>query len=380
MSRLLTPQDQTSEYVDRGLSIIPLVPRGKTPLISALPLVHGKPSWKPYQTKAATTEEVGLWYADHSPDMGGTGLNIGLVTGYPGSLCLHVVDVDSSAQPPSLAACRTATVQTGREGGGWHFYFKGPQGLPSGRYTIDGTSCEFKGVGSYVVAPVSVHASGTAYTFIEERGLSAIKDLPGVLMKQLEAQFMSDIPKGRGPNIKGRACLEQMWVRTLKGPCGSDPGERELTMYGFYQVLQTAGHNEAYARLWTEKKNAVCVPPMTDRELLKITMRGPEAKRPGHAYGVSCPWVQRNLPWVDCEGCRYANREALHMVNAYELEQVQRGMSPAVFSVYIALVRQESNTGIRVLSLSELQEETGLSKPTIIAAKQTLRDKGLLPR
>jgi hypothetical protein len=378
VSQIRTLQDQETEFVDLGLSTLPLVPHGKTPLFEALPLVHGKPSWKPYQTKAATTEDVLSWFADYGADMGGTGLNIGLVTGYPGLLCLYVVDVDGPVIPPSLIVCNTTTVQTGRPGGGFHLYFRGPEGLPSGRYTIDGTSCEFKGFGAYVVAPVSVHASGTTYAFIEERGLSAIKDLPGVLMKQLEAQFMSDIPRGRGPNIKGRACLGQMWVRTLKGPDGADPGEREVTLYGFYQVLQTAGHDEAYARLWTEKKNAVCVPPMTDRELLKITMRGPESKRPGHTCGVSCPWVLRNLPWVDCQGCRYANREALHMVNAYELEQVQRGMSSAVFSVYIALVRQESNTGSRTLSLSELQEQTGLSRHTVIAAVQTLRGKGLL--
>ena len=66
-------------------------------------------------------------------------------------------------------------------------YFKWSEGLQSARVVIDGTSCEFKGIGSYVVAPVSVHASGTTYTFIDEQGLSAIKDLPGALMKQLEA-------------------------------------------------------------------------------------------------------------------------------------------------------------------------------------------------
>lgn len=370
MSRILTPQDQTTQYVDLGLSTMPLVPHGKTPLFEALPLVHGRPSWTPYQTKAATTEDVGLWYADYGPDMGGTGLNIGLVTGYPGALCLYVVDVDSSVQPPSLAACRTATVQTGRPGGGWHFYFKGPQGLPSGRYTIDGTSCEFKGVGSYVVAPVSVHASGTAYAFIEERGLSAIKDLPGVLMKQLETQFMSGVPHGQGPDCRGRACLEQIWNRSIA------EGERDLALYALYQGLQTARHNEGYARQWTERKNAIVAAPLTARELSKI-MHGPESKRPGHAYGVGCRWTKANLQWVDCKGCRYANREALHMVNAYELEQVQQSMSSAVFSVYVALVRAESNTGIRYLSLSELQEQTGKGRQAVIAAVKTLRAAGL---
>ena len=68
------------------------------------------------------------------------------------------------------------------------------------------------------------------------------------------------------------------------------------------------------------------------------------------------------------------------MVNAYELEQAQqdKGISSAAFRVYIALVRQESNTGSRALSLSELQEQTGLSRSAVIAAKQALRGKGYL--
>jgi len=374
MSKILTPQAQTTEYVDRGLSIIPLMPAGKTPLLDALPLVCGKPSWKPYQRKAASAEDVLTWYADHSPDMGGSGLNIGLVTGYPGPLCLYAVDVDGPVVPSSLVSCNTTTVQTGRPGGGWHLYFKGPEGLSSGRFVVDGTSIEFKGLGSYVVAPVSVHASGTAYTFVEERDLSAIKDIPGVLMKQLEADFLSGVPRGKGPDCRGRACLDQIWNRSIA------EGERDFALYALYQGLQTARHNEGYARQWVERKNAMLAAPFTDQELKRLVMHGPEAKRPGHIYGIGCHWTRANLTWLDCRDCRYANREALHMVNAYELEQVQqdKGISSAAFRVYIALIRQESNTGSRTLSLTELQEQTGLSRTAVSDGKQLLKDKGLL--
>ena len=366
MSRVIRLQDQVTEYVDRGLSLVPLVPHGKTPLTEALPLVHGRPSWWPLQTCASTAEDVGLWFFDN-PD-----LNIGLVTGYPGALCLYVVDIDGPVIPASLAACNTTTVQTGRPGGGFHLYFKGPEGLRSARVVIDGTSCEFKGKGSYVVAPVSVHASGTTYTFIDEQGLSAIKDVPGVLMKQLQTEYLSGVPHGQGPDCRGRACLEQDWNRPLL------EGERDEALYALYQGLQTARHTEAYARAWTERKNALCAVPFTDRELLKI-MRGPEAKRPGHTYGVGCNWTRANLPWVNCQGCRYANREVTQMVNAYELDQAlqDKDVTGAVVKVYIALVRVESNTGLRQLSLSELQEQTGLSRHTVIAALQTLKGKGL---
>ena len=205
-------------------------------------------------------------------------------------------------------------------------------------------------------------------------GLSAIQPLPGVLMKQLEAQFLSGVPHGQGPDCRGRSCLEQDWNRPLL------EGERNEALYALYQWLQTARHSEAYARAWTERKNALCAVPFTDRELLKITKHGPEAKRPGHTYGVGCHWIRANLPWVDCRGCRYADREALHMVNAYELDQAlqDKDVTGAVFKVYVALIRQESNTGIRALSLSELQEQTGLARHTVIAALQTLKGKGLV--
>jgi len=358
------------EFLDRGLSPLPLVPHGKAPLTEALPRVRGRPSWKPYQTHAPTPEDIGLWYADYGP-----GLNIGLVTGYPGALCLYVVDIDGPVIPASLVACHTTTVRTGRPGGGWHLYFYGSEGYRSGRYVVDGTSVEFKGVCSYVVAPPSIHASGTGYTFTE--GLSAIQPLPGVLMDQLKAQFLSDIPRGDGPATRDRSCLDQIWNRPLL------EGERDKALYALYQGLLRAGHGghrEDYARLWTEKKNAMLAVPLTDRELLKITMRGPEAKRPGHTYGVGCPWTKANLPWVNCNGCHYLNEGVRHMTNGYEAIQAlqDKDVSGATFKVYFALIRAEQDTGIRDLSLTKLQEQTGLSRTAVIEAKQTLKDKGYL--
>jgi hypothetical protein len=374
MSRLLTLQDQVTEYVDRGLSILPLVPRGKVPLNEVLPLVHGTPSWTPYKTTAASAGDVLSWFADYGSDMGGTGLNIGIVTGYPGPICLYAVDVDRPDIPSTLAACNTTTVHTGRPGGGWHFYFTGPSGFPKQNVTIDGTTCEFKGIGSYVVAPVSVHESGTAYTFVEERELSAIQDMPGVLMQQLEAHSKIDLPRQTGPECRGRACLEQIWSRPLQ------EGERELSLYGLYQGLMTARHSEDYARQWVERKNAMLAVPMTDRELRQQVLRGPEAKRPGHKYGVGCPWMRRNLPSIVCDECKYRDKEASRLVNGRELDRAfdDKNMSPSAFNIYFALVKAELNTGVKGLSLTETAKRTGLAKSTVQEAFKVLRAKGYL--
>lgn len=372
MPRVIRLQDQVTEYVDRGLSMVPVDPITKRPLYPVLPRVHGRPSWVPYQTHAATTDDVLSWFAEYSPDMGGTGLNIGLVTGYEfaGSSCLYVVDVDRPDVPPTLAACNTTTVHTGRPGGAWHFYFTGPPGFHKQNVIIDGTSCEFKGIGAYVVAPVSVHASGTAYTFVE--GLSAIQPLPGVLMKQLEAQFLSDVPHGQGPDCRGRACLEQTWIRPLQ------EGERDNGLFGLYQGLITARHLEAYARTWTERKNDMLAVPLTDQELKRLLRYGPMSKRPGRAYGVGCPWVKRTLAWVDCEGCHYLNEGVRRVIDGYKVEQALQDVNGAVFKVYVALLRSERETGTPALSVRQAAEVTGLSTSTVRLAVKELKDKGYL--
>jgi hypothetical protein len=294
------------------------------------------------------------------------------VTGYPGPLCFYVVDVDGPVIPPSLIACNTTTVQTGRPGGGFHLYFMGPEGLPSGRYTIDGTAFEVKGMGSYVCAPVSVHASGTAYAFIEERGLSAIKDLPGVLMKQLETQFMCGVPHGQGPDCRGRACLEQIWNRSIA------EGERDNGLFALYQGLVTARHLEAYARAWTERKNAMLAVPLTGQELKRLLRYGPIAKRPGCTYGLGCPWVKRNLPWVICEGCHYLNEGVRRVIDGYKAERALQDVNGAAFKVYFAVLRAKGDTGVPALSVRKAAEATGLSISTVQAAFKELHDKGYL--
>ncbi len=53
-------------YLEKGISIFPLVPNEKVPLWEALPLydngVENKPSWIPFQTQRATREQVTEWW------------------------------------------------------------------------------------------------------------------------------------------------------------------------------------------------------------------------------------------------------------------------------------------------------------------------------
>jgi hypothetical protein len=157
---------------------------GKHPLGSLVP--HG--------VKDATTNRARIlaWWTRHPQ------ANIGLATGQ----LFDVLDVDGPAGAHAIQEL-TAThglrssgplVRTG--GGGWHFYLT-PTGLgniyPRGLDHVD-----WRGLGGYVVAPPSRHASGHPYQWLTGRDL--------------------DTPPGQVPTV----LLERLQPRQLQRPTGPD--------------------------------------------------------------------------------------------------------------------------------------------------------------
>ena len=133
--------------VDKGYSVIPLNPRGKTP----------KVPWLEYQSIRATKEEVRDWHKQW-PDM-----NYGIVTGEISGIT--VLDVDAKyGGLESLEQLRdrlpeVPIVSTG--GGGYHLYF-----TSSGEVNAENsatTGLDIRGNGGYVVGAGSTHANGTVY-------------------------------------------------------------------------------------------------------------------------------------------------------------------------------------------------------------------------
>ena len=145
-----TTLEAAHEYRDRGWSVIPLLPRGKTPALE---------SWKPYQTRRATDEELQAWFGS------GTN-NIGVVTGKISNLT--VVDADSAEAVAHFEraccthgeSCWTYTVKTAR---GKHWYFQWLPGSSNFQQRADWPGVDLRSEGGYVVAPPSVHPSGMVY-------------------------------------------------------------------------------------------------------------------------------------------------------------------------------------------------------------------------
>lgn len=128
-------------YRQLGLILIPLKPRAKEPL------VRWGDGWNP------TREELGQWFANPR-------VNIGVRCGEN----LAVVDCDSEETFRNFTATHDLppgcpVVKTGH---GYHIWVKPKRPLRSQL----ASGVEIKCLGSYVVAPPSIHPNGTHYIFV----------------------------------------------------------------------------------------------------------------------------------------------------------------------------------------------------------------------
>jgi len=151
-------------YLKNGLSIIPLRPKSKEPAID---------SWKPYQERRATEEEVEKWFRN-------TNNNIGIICGtISGNLV--IIDFDSEElfqkwyeiidkEYPEIRdiILNTWIIRTGR---GRHIYLRVNEDEKEFKERFRNKpklidDVDIKGEGGYVVAPPSIHPNGKQYEFL----------------------------------------------------------------------------------------------------------------------------------------------------------------------------------------------------------------------
>ena len=138
---------EAAEYSSHGISVIPLVPGDKRPLID----------WKVYQSRQPTKEELVNWFSRPA--------NIGVVTGRI-SNGLTVVDFDSMDAfdwwiDQDMTRWLIPSVKTSH---GRHVYVRLDE-CPTNR--ADRTrGIDLRGEGGYVVAPPSIHPTGMRYEWV----------------------------------------------------------------------------------------------------------------------------------------------------------------------------------------------------------------------
>jgi putative DNA primase/helicase len=189
-------------------------------------------------------EQIRQWWAQW-PDA-----NIGIRTGEISGLV--VVDIDTR-HGATLDTVRpippTAQVRTGS--GGWHLYFRYPVGLD----IRNSNSKIAKGVdiranGGYVVAPLSLHQSGSRYEWAGD-GLVSLADLPPHLLQKITAKKQRDTTAAEGDEIP--------------------EGQRNSTLARMAGNMRHAGFDEEaiLAALKATNENR-CDPPLDDAEVERI--------------------------------------------------------------------------------------------------------------
>ncbi len=219
------------EYICKfGYSVIP-VGRDKKPIID----------WKEYQTRYPTDEELEAWFSDGNN-------NIAIVTGPISGIA--VLDIDGKEGEESIKQNKlylppTPCVKTGK---GYHYYFKYQDGVRN--FTRRYPGIDLRGEGGYVLAPPSIHPSGTRYEWLippEEE----LPELPEWVLEKKE-------------EIKER---EPGWVEEAIE--GVEEGQRNDTLArlaGHYFGKKLSLEETKKILLDWNKKNR---PPLPEEEVLK---------------------------------------------------------------------------------------------------------------
>jgi len=205
---------------------------------------HPQSRFAPHGVKNATFDgnEICRWFGN------GEVLNLGIATGPESGIV--VVDVDERhGGAESLKALgdlpRTATVKTG---GGWHYYFKCPEGVDirnsAGKL---GPGLDIRGAGGYVVAPPSMHVSGVRYKWlIDPRG--GLAELPRAILDRL-----TERPKAAAP-VEGTIPV----------------GARDSTFASLAGSMRRRGMTEAAILAALRIENGRCEEPLPDADLQRI--------------------------------------------------------------------------------------------------------------
>jgi len=220
-------------YSRQGRSVIPLEPDSKKAAVS----------WKEFQTRRATENEIRSWWTTQ-PDY-----NVGIVTGAISGL--SVIDLDGSEAFMSLETYGielpdTYTVKTPH---GQHRYYEHTEDITTQADVL--TGIDTRGEGGYVVAPPSVlkdaeKGDGT-YTVLREQGV--------------QSTWPPDLgplgPLGPLDRLKKSSDSISQWADLLE--TGSPEGKRNsdaASLVGhFHRMEMPADEIEILLSSWMKKSN-----------------------------------------------------------------------------------------------------------------------------
>lgn len=238
---------QTLQMLKRGMRLFPVRPKEKKPLINK------------WQQRATTNrEQIDQWAREHA------GCNWGIATGRESGV--FVVDVDGEDGNATLQKwqrehgdrwAQTLTVSTGK---GFHLFYRFPEEAEirnSAKLVAPGI--DIRGEGGYVVAPGSVHPSGSVYN---------IKwDLP---IAEAE-QWILDLILSRRPKGQAEASGSALVVVADSSQAEASKGIRNSTLTMLAGGMRRkAMAYESIAAALLEENQKRCKPPLGQDEVLSI--------------------------------------------------------------------------------------------------------------
>ena len=224
----MKPNIDWHQLYDLGFNLIPVRVGEKIPAIQ----------WAPYQNRLATLNEIAEWQR--------AGHNAGIVTGAISKLV--VLDCDT---PEAIAQAKdlgipagTVAVATAK---GCHFYFRYP-GFHVANKTRLRPGMDVRGDGGFVVAPGSVHPSGTIYAWIGHPAWDEIGLPPEWLLESLsrgpEFAVQPHVPIAAVQSPYGLQALESELTFLRNAPAGTRNHQLNRSAYALAQ-LSAGGHVDA---------------------------------------------------------------------------------------------------------------------------------------
>lgn len=344
-------QDALALYHDLGLSCYPTVFMEKR----CIPGV----SWRTYQQRIPTVEELEQWHYDYALENGGPGYGIAVPTGYgAGSIVPYAVDCDNGV-PESIVRCHTTTVEHG--GRGPCFVFSGPPGMGPAKLAIvvDGTTVELKGLGGSFTAPASVYRDGTPYHCPPGLGWNQIKDLPSMLTHFLEEYAI----KPQLPRMLNAHGYDQLCLARIMNPHRIiQEGECYDSLWVAYWLLQREGDNgkgsntKEYAQRVIRARNALLERPLPESRLKDIFSDKSLRFTPG------CNAVRSRLPWINREKlCWRCQRMETHCLNNL-LRGQEEGLGPTELAVLYNISITGDTSPVRITAAINMKDYRAVQK------------------
>jgi hypothetical protein len=245
-------------YRALGWSVIPIRPSDKKPWLG---------SWREYQTRQATEDEVTTWFA---PDRPGLYMaNLGVVAGKVSNLA--IVDFDGYTGSDPAAFLRhmgiPANAPIAITGKGFHVYYRHPGGGVRNGVRVgvlSGVGVDLRGDGGYVVAPPSIHENGRHYHWFGTRPEDWVSE-----WATLPETFTQTVNRDQAqtPLHASDVIQADNEIATLMRGVGSGGRNDACAKLAWFWLKVTNGDEQAALmalRAWNDLND----PPLAERELL----------------------------------------------------------------------------------------------------------------